>query len=155
MHYQISGLDPSPFLKFYGMTTAELSEHAVLRYEVDQPDAYPDRVELKDAEVGETVLLVNYTHQPARTPYYSSHAIFVREGARNAAKLIDTIPRSLATRPLSLRAFDNEHLIVDGRLIDGAAAEKNVLELLAKSEVSYIHAHLARRGCYAALIERA
>jgi hypothetical protein len=32
-------------------------------------------------EPGESVLLVNYEHQPAHSPFRSRHAIFVREGA--------------------------------------------------------------------------
>ena len=30
------------------------------------------------------MLLLNYVHQPADTPYKASHAIFVREGAERA-----------------------------------------------------------------------
>ena len=41
---------------------------------------FPDRIELRDAEPGERLILVNYVHQPADTPYRASHAVFVLEG---------------------------------------------------------------------------
>ena len=42
---------------------------------------FPERIEMRDAQAGETLLLVNFEHQIADTPYRSSHAIYVREGA--------------------------------------------------------------------------
>ena len=84
-------------------------------------DAEPgeERTELRDVAVGETVLLLNYTHQPADTPYRASHAIFVREGATRAAEFVDEVPELLRRRPISLRAFDARNMMVDAELVDG------------------------------------
>jgi hypothetical protein len=155
MSYRVSGLDPAPFLHLYGLPDQELASFGVIRCRVDARPGYPDRVELRDMEHGETALLLNYTHQPANTPYRASHAIFVREGARRAATLVDELPEVLRERPLSLRSFDAADMMVDGRVVEGASAEPEILRLLGRPDIAYIQAHYANRGCYAARIERA
>ena len=60
----------------------------------------------------------------------------------------------MRTRPLSLRAFDSNHMMVDGDLADGAVAEALIERFFANPQVAYIHAHYASRGSYAARIDR-
>jgi len=109
---------------------------------------------VRDAEPGETVLLLNYTHQPADTPYRASHAIFVAEGAKVRYDRIDTVPPALRFRTLSLRAFDEDNLIVDADLVDGGNVEGVIQRFFGDARVAYIHAHYAKYGCYAARIDR-
>jgi hypothetical protein len=45
-------------------------------------------------------------------------------------------------------------MMIDADLASGAAIEPAVLRLLDNRRASYIHAHNAARGCYAARIER-
>ena len=52
MNYRILGLDPAPFLSLYGMPDTLLITHGILRMRVDAPNAYPDRIELRDAMLG-------------------------------------------------------------------------------------------------------
>jgi hypothetical protein len=155
MSFRITGLDPAPFRPLYGLSDADLAARGVIRTVADAKPGYPDRVTLADAEPGETLLLLNYTHQGADTPYRASHAIFVREGANVPYDAQDAVPDVLRIRPLSLRAFDANHMMVDADLVDGAALEGAIGRLLANPEVSYLQAHYAKRGCYAARITRA
>jgi hypothetical protein len=155
MSFRITGLDPAPFRPLYGLSEADLAARGVIRTVADASPGYPDRVTLTDAAPGETLLLLNYTHQSADTPYRASHAIFVLEGAKEAYDAVDRVPEPLRIRPLSLRAFDGGHLMIDADLVEGAALEGAIDRLLANHDVSYIHAHYARRGCYAARITRA
>ncbi|HEY5289440.1 MAG TPA: DUF1203 domain-containing protein, partial [Caulobacteraceae bacterium] len=105
---------------------------------------------------GETLLLVNYEHQPARTPYRSRHAIFVNERADETARLVGRMPAILASRRLiALRAFDDSGLMVDADVVAGGEVEASALRLLANPAVAYLHAHNPARGCYAARIDRA
>lgn len=154
MHYRVSGLDPAPFFHLYHRSEEELARQQVRRYVVDEAPGYPDRVELRDAAPGETVLLLNYEHQPAASPYRAAHAIYVREGATKAATVTDRLPEVLVRRVLSLRAFDADGMIVGAELSEGRAADPVIRELLARPRVAYVHAHFAKFGCYAALIER-
>ena len=81
MAFRITGLAPDPFRHLFGLDDAALASQGAIRYRVDSGFGFPDRIELRDATPGETVLLVNHVHQPADTPFRASHAIFVREGA--------------------------------------------------------------------------
>ncbi|OHE83084.1 MAG: hypothetical protein A2579_03045 [Lysobacterales bacterium RIFOXYD1_FULL_69_11] len=155
MGFRITGLSPAPFRHLYGLDDATLATHGAIRYRVDNEFGFPDRIELRDAEPGETVLLVNHVHQPANTPFRASHAIFVREGATMPFDAIDTVPDALRRRMLSLRAFDAAHMMVDAALVDGREAEAAIEHLFSDPAVAYLHAHYATRGCYAARIDPA
>lgn len=155
MSYRISGIDPAPFRHLYGLADEELARLNVRRYIADSKPGFPDRVEMRDAEPGETVLLLNYVHQPAETPYKASHAIFVREGAETRYEAVDEIPEAIRTRIISLRAFDETGEMVDADLVDGREIEPLIARYLADLRVSYLQAHYAKRGCYAGRIERA
>lgn len=155
MDFRISGLSPEPFRHLYGLTDAALAEHGARRYVADSKPGFPDRVEVRDAEPGERLLLVNYTHQPADSPYRSSHAIFVLEGAEATYDRVNEVPEVLKVRPVSLRAFDADHMIVAADLARGDDVESLIHRYLADPDTAYLHAHYATRGCYAARITRA
>ena len=155
MHFRILGLPAASFLPLYGLADDALAAQGVQRRLVDAHPGFPDRVALRDAEPGEQVLLLNFEHQPADSPYRSRHAIFVIEGERDTYEGIDTVPAVLRRRVLSLRAFDAQGMIVDASLVDGREAEGEIGRLLALPSAAYLHAHYAKYGCYAARIERA
>src|SRR5580658_2185162 len=100
MNFRISGLSPEPFRHLYGLSDAELSRQGVKRYVADKRPGFPDRVALRDVEIGERVLLLNHVCQPANTPYRATHAIFVREGAETPYDRIDEIPEAMKARTL-------------------------------------------------------
>jgi hypothetical protein len=153
--FRIIGLDPTPFRHLFGLPDQALERLNVKRVVADAKPGYPDRVELRDAEPGETLLLLNYLHQPAETPYKASHAIFVREGPVTAYDRVDETPDCLRLRPISLRAFDSSGMMVDADLASGREVEAAIERLLENPAANYIHAHYAKRGCYAARIDRA
>lgn len=156
MSYVIRGLDPRPFQPLFGQADKALRGQGVVRYRVDAPLGYPCRVSLADAPEGSSVLLVNYVHQPADTPYHASHAIFVREGAAESAEYRDEVPAMLSLRPfISLRAFDEVGMMVDAELAPGSGLDPAIRRLLDLPGARYLHAHFAARGCFAACIEPA
>jgi hypothetical protein len=152
MNYTVHGLSPDPFMPLYGLTDDELAKRRARRVVVDGP-GFPERIELRDAEPGETLLLINFEHQDADTPYRSSHAIYVREWATEAWSG-DYLPEVMRKRLLSLRGFSSDGLMVDADVVEGREAEPLIERLFADPEVAYIHAHYARPGCYAARIDR-
>lgn len=155
MNFRITGLSPEPFRHLFGLSDEELAKHGAQRCVADEKPGYPDRVEIRDAEPGQTLLLVNYTHQPADTPYRASHAVFVREGAETAYDRTNEVPEALRGRTISLRAFGPDHLMVDADLAVGPDLERLIERFLSDPKVDYLQAHYAKRGCYAARIERA
>lgn len=155
MRFRISGLAPTPFLPYFGLPEAELAALGIMRYVVDSKPGYPDRIELRDAEVGDTVLLLNHVCQDADTPYRASHAIFVREGAVHTYDAVDQVPESMRIRLLSLRGYTEDGMMVDADVVEGTAIEALIARLFENPAVSYIHVHNAKRGCYAGRIDRA
>jgi hypothetical protein len=154
MAFRISGLDPSPFLDLAGLSDEALAERGVMR-RVSDGTGFPCRVSLEDVAAGEAVLLLNYEHQPAPTPFRSAHAIYVREGEQRRFDRVDDVPALLRSRLLSIRAFDAAHMLVDADVVEGEAAAEAIERLLAAPGTDYLHVHYARPGCFAARVDRA
>lgn len=154
MAFRIRGLDPAPFASYYGLDEAALAARGALRVVASDDTGYPERVELRAARRGESLLLLNYEHQPLAGPYRSSHAIFVCEGATQAYEAIAEVPEVMRVRHLSLRGFDARGHIAQAVLVPGTQTAEAVRQLFANDAVRYIHAHYAAYGCYAARIDR-
>ena len=155
MNFQILGLDDSLFSHLFGQDPSVLAEYGVERITVDSKPGYPCRVSLSDVEVGETVLLMNYEHQPAISPYRSSHAIFVKEWASKVNMRKDEVPKMLRSRLLSVRAFDADGMMLDADVVDGCKLESLIDRMFSIESASYLHLHNAKRGCFAARVEPA
>ena len=155
MSFRIRGLSPEPFQPFFGLSQAELDAHSIHRVVAEEGSSYPDRIEMRHAKPGETLLLLNHTYQPAQSPYHGTHAIFVIEGATETFDAVDNVPEVMTQRLLALRGYDERDMIADGRVIPGTDAAEVIEDMLSNPKVRYIHAHNAAHGCYSGLIERA
>ena len=154
-NFRIIGLPAEPFAHLFGLDDDALAAQGAKRYEVDAKPGFPDRIGLRDLEVGERALLLNYVHHAADTPYRASHAIFISEGASVTYDRAGEVPEALRVRLLNLRAFDADGMMLDGDLVDGANVVTLIERFFADPSVAYIHAHYAKRGCFAARIDRA
>jgi len=150
--FRIRGLSADRFAPLFSLSSSELATHNARRM-IATDSGYPCRVSLTDANPGDEVILVNYEHHAVVSPYRSSFAIFVRPGEQQFDAL-DTVPEQLRKRLLSLRAYDNDGMMRTAELIEGAQLEDGAARIFADSAVAYVHAHFAKFGCYAALIER-
>jgi len=155
MDFRIKGLSPEPFRHLFGLSEGELARHGVTRYLVDKKPGFPDRIEMRDAEPGETVLLLNHVCQSADTPYHASHAIFVREGAEETYDRLNEIPEVMRMRLLSLRGYDHRGMMLDADVVEGQNLEPVIERFFANRDIAYIHVHNAKRGCYSGCIDRA
>jgi hypothetical protein len=155
MTFAISGLAPDPFVALYGLPDAELARRGAVRMRVRESPGFPDRIEMRDAAVGDMVLLVNHVSLDMPSPYRASHAIFVREGAdRRWRGEPGEVPDVLRRRLLSLRGFDAAGMLRAADVVEGRAVENMIARLFADPAVAFIHAHNARQGCYAGRIDR-
>jgi hypothetical protein len=152
MQFRISGLPAEPFQHLFALDDAALKRQGALR-RVAENTGYPCRVSLTDAKAGDEVILVNYEHQNADTPYRSRHAVYVRKGERRY-DAVGEIPEQLRKRLLSVRAFDESGMMVDADVIEGRLLEEMIGRFFANDAVAYIHLHYARPGCYAARVDR-
>lgn len=155
MSFVVTGLPVEPFAALFGLDEAALSAAGAIRYTADSKPGFPCRITLDDAEPGETVLLLNHEHLAVDTPYRARHAIFVRESAVAPARVEDTLPPALASRLLAIRAYDADGMMIDAEVIEGAEAVPLIERFFDNPRAAYLHAHNARRGCFAARIDRA
>lgn len=155
MTYRVTGLDPAQFSALFGLSDEELAAKGARRRKVGAGSGIPDRIEVREAREGETLILLNHVHQPADNAYRASHAIFVLEGASEACDVVDEIPAVMQTRLISLRAFGANHELVSADVAMGAELEPVVERFFSDRSVAYLHAHYAKPGCYAARIDRA
>jgi len=155
MAFRITGLSADPFRSLYGLPDIELESRGVRRYVADKSPGFPDRIEMRDVEPGETLLLLNHVSQAANTPYRASHAIFILEGATKTYSKVNQIPQVLYARTQSLRGFDAGGMMLEADLADGADSIVAVIErLFTNADIAYIHTHNAKQGCYAGRIDR-
>jgi len=154
MSFRVLGLSPDQFRPFFAMSDAQLQQLGARRVIADNP-SMPCRVSMEHAEPGEELLLLNFEHQPANTPYRATHAIYVRKVAAQAFDVVDIVPEVLASRLLAVRAFDAQHMMIDAEVCEGTHASEMFERFLDNSQVSYLQVHNARRGCYAARVVRA
>lgn len=154
MSFRIAGIDPAPFQHLHALSDEKLAELGIERVRVDEKPGAPCRISLEDAEIGESVLLLSYGHQPAETPYQQQGPIFIRETTRRF-DATDTLPPVFAPRLLSLRGFNAKGSMIDADVAQGAVAQGTIRRFFANPDVAYIHAHYTKRGCFAARIDRA
>lgn len=153
MAFRIEGLDPAAFASLFAMDDERLAQAGMIAIEADDDD-YPCRIALAGAAKGDRLLLLNYEHQPAHTPYRSAHAIYVAQGSRRRGVFVDEIPPIMKSRTLSIRAFDANGIMIDAELVEGAQAMRVIERLFANGQADCLHIHSAKRGCFAAVVRR-
>lgn len=155
MTYAVTGLPLDPFRPLFSLSDEDLAARGVIRKTADAKPGYPCRVSLCDAEPGDTVLLMNFESHSADTPYRSSYAIYVNEQAAATAQSIDELPPVFRGRPIALRIFDAQGMLIGAELARDEAIDAAIRRAFETPQAAYIHAHNAAHGCYAARIDRA
>lgn len=155
MSFKISALPPSLFAPLFNLSDEDLAIRLAVRRVADAKPGFPCRVSLEDAEPGDTLVLVNYQHQSAPTPYRASHALWVRQGVAQAFPEPGEVPDVLARRPLSVRVFDAAGMLTGAEIVEGKALGSLAERMLDDPGSDYLHLHYAKYGCYAARIDRA
>ncbi|MFD0859451.1 DUF1203 domain-containing protein [Roseovarius aquimarinus] len=155
MTFQIHALPAEPFEPLFRLSDGELAARKARRMIVSEHPGTPCRVSLADAEIGDTVILLNHQYLPTQSPYAASHAIYVREGVPSAEPAPGEVPAVLRTRLISVRAFDVTDMMIHADAVPGTALEEMLEEGLSLRGAAYIHLHYAKAGCYAAKVTKA
>jgi hypothetical protein len=58
------------------------------------------------------------------------------------------------TRLISVRAYDEAHLMTDALVCEGTGAAAAIQAMFAREDVAYIHLHNANRGCFSCAVVR-
>ena len=155
MHFRIRGLPAEQFAPLFELSDEELAGKGAVRRTADARDpGYPCRVSLTDSNPGDELILLNYEHHAADSPYRMRFAIYVRPG-EETFDAVDAVPDQLRKRTLAVRAFDADAMMIAHELIDGKELAAAVARLFADTRAAYLHIHFASPGCYAARVDRA
>jgi hypothetical protein len=156
MDFRIRGLAYEPFAPLFELSEEELRRHGSVRRVAPPGSSSPCRVSLEPAVPGETVILTNFVHlaDPA-SPYRAHGPIFVRRDAGPAWDRINEVPPILQGRPLSLRAYDRDAMMVTAQVTNGDELPAAVARLFVNDDIADLHVHYAAHGCFQCRIERA
>jgi hypothetical protein len=146
--FRLVALDAGQFAPLFARSDAELAAAGIRRSIVDGKPGYPCRVSLADAEVGETVILLSFTHHDVASPYRAAGPIFVRQGVATARPAVGEVPLMFRHRLLSLRGYDSQAMMIGTKVVQGAELEAAIEQLFAEPAVAYLHIHNAGPGCY-------
>ncbi len=126
-------------------------------YIADSNPGYPCRACLRDAEVGEELLLVSHDPFVTDSPYRSASPIFIHSAPCDPepGAPSPTLPTQLTLRQLSVRAFDDDAMMTDAAVIDGTELDVTLRTMFADDAVTTVHVHNAVRGCWATNVVRA
>jgi len=116
---------------------------------------YPCRQCLRDATVGDELLLVSHDPFTMDTPYRSASPIFLHRNPCQPPEDRHELPAQLTERQLSVRSFDPEEMMIDATVIDGDDLHATIGRLFTDQRSHNIHVHNATRGCWAVSIDRA
>lgn len=153
--FQLIGLPHTPFEPLFLLADRQLAEIGARRVIAGAHSGYPCRISLADAQLGDELLLLPFEHQPANSPYRASGPIYVRRGVQQQTLAPDEITDYVATRLISVRAYDAQHMMVAAEVCEGTDAGDLISQHFDHAGVAYIHLHNARQGCFSCLARRA
>ena len=133
---------------------AELRAAGGVRYVADAQPGYPCRQCLRDAEIGEALLLVSHDPFVVDSPYRSTSPIFLHERTCTPPSEAGGLPIQLTGRQLSVRAFDGGAMMLDAAVIDGMELDDQLRRFFDDDATEEVHVHNATRGCWATSVTR-
>lgn len=129
------------------------------RYVADAVPGFPCRQCLRDADIGEELILVSHDPFDRDSPYRSASPIFLHledcggpDPATNGP--IPAMPDQLTVRQLAVRAFDPDAMMVDAAVIDGADLAATIDAFFANPTVEHAQVYFAKPGCWATRVTR-
>jgi hypothetical protein len=146
--FVVTGIDAS--------VADELRAAGGVTYVADS-SGYPCRQCLRDAAIGDVLILVSYDPFTGSSPYRSASPIFLHLSPCTPDDIPSgsaDLPNQLMRRTLSVRAFDSTEMMLDAALIDGAELAGTIHRLLDNDDAHHLHIHNEPRGCWAARVDR-
>ncbi len=129
--------------------TTALRAHGGEVYVADSKPGYPCRHCLRDAEVGEALLLVSHDPFTTDSPYRSPSPIFIHRDPCSPPNDPANIPVQLTGRQLAVRSFDDKEMMIAAAVIDGVDVGRTISEFLADPNSERVRVYNAGRGCWA------
>lgn len=119
-------------------------------------DSGPCRSCLRVFRPGEGRLLFSYAPNQHDHPYNEIGPVYIHEQRCSPYSDFASFPPELRTRrPLTLRCYAADGLMVNGELVGDRPVEDVIETLFQDKRIAYLHARTASVGCFIARIERA
>ena len=116
----------------------------------------PCRRCLRNAAIGDELVLASYDPFTLRSPYAGEGPVFVHaDGCEPFAPEPGRLSEQVAGRQLSVRAYDGEAMMLDAAVLAGERFAERVPDLLDVDGVEFLHVHFAGPGCFAFRVDRA
>ena len=127
------------------------------RYTADEQPGYPCRQCLRDANVGDELVLVSYDPFRSASPYRAASPVFlhVQPCVFVPLGIEEVLPVQLTCRTLSVRCFDDQAMMTDAALVDGRELESTLDRFFLATNTVYVDVHNAVRGCWAVRVNHA
>lgn len=154
-HFRIVGLPLARFAPLFSLDHDDLARRGARRLVVEAKPGSPCRVGLREAEIGEQVILLPFWHHDVQSPYRASGPIFVSESATEADLAPGEVPEIVRSRVMSVRAYDREGSMRNAIVTPGTDLESAIDQFFADPQVRYLHLHNAGAGCYSSRVDRA
>lgn len=125
----------------------------------DAVPGFPCRQCLRDAAIGDELILVSHDPFDQDSPYRSASPIFLhaQDCVGPDPAIVDgstPAPDQLTVRRLAVRAFDPDAMMVDATLIEGTALAATIDAFFANPTVEHAQVYFAERGCWATRVAR-
>ena len=115
----------------------------------------PCRRCLRRAEVGDPLLLLTYNPFTVPSPYAGEGPVFVHaDGCEPRSCAPGEVPDQVAESMLSVRAYDEQAMMVGAEVLTGARLAERARALL-RPGVAFLHVHFAGPGCFAFRVDPA
>lgn len=154
--FQILPIPTEAYSHLLTLNEEELSRHQAIRQTVTAKPGFPCRNTLRDANIGEEVILFPYSHHAVDGPYRSSGPVYILPFAPAAAAPAELakspkrneIPLMLTLRDQSLRAYDASGMMINAKVVTGPEMEAALNHLFSQPAVVEVHLHNASPGCF-------
>lgn len=153
--FQLVGLEHTQFDALFEKSEGELRSQGIVRRVATAQPGYPCRISLEDAAIGEEVLLLPHWHHRVDSPYRALGPIYIRRDVTQAVLSPGVVPAYVASRLMSLRAYDRDHMMVAADVCAGTGVSDHLIDMFGDPVVSYIHLHNAKQGCFSCAAARA
>ena len=110
---------------------------------------WPCRRCLRNAEIGDALVLVPYNPFTLESPYAGEGPVFVHaDGCGAHQPLPGALCEQVFGRLLSVRAYDAQAMMLSSEVLPGEQLAKRAAGLLGSNSV-FLHVHFAGPGCFA------
>jgi hypothetical protein len=115
----------------------------------------PCRRCLRNANPGESLLLLPYDPFLVRSPYAGEGPVYVHaDGCDEHRPEPDVLPEQVdGIRVFSIRSYDADAMMLDAEVVGGDVLADRARALLGNG-AAFLHAHFAGPGCFAFRIDR-